>query len=138
MQAVLFYEKIHLAKAHGRAFITGHQGIKREVTEQPVRHYQYISRMGIGGVQYLGKQGLVEFMGCAQIAIWVIEDGICILEKSKILLYQIIELHVFSGLSLQEVADELKINLRTVNRDLLKARALLARTLGEPTPDATL
>jgi RNA polymerase sigma factor (TIGR02999 family) len=58
------------------------------------------------------------------------------LQTLDLRLYQIIELHVFSGLSLQEVADEMKINLRTVNRDLLKARALLARTLGMDTPDA--
>ena len=45
-------------------------------------------------------------------------------------LYQVIELHVFSGLSLQEVADELGVTLRTINRDLLKARALLSRELG--------
>ncbi len=46
-------------------------------------------------------------------------------------LYQVIELHVFSGLTLPEVASELGVNLRTVNRDLLKARTLLARALGQ-------
>ncbi|MFN3630859.1 MAG: ECF-type sigma factor [Casimicrobiaceae bacterium] len=46
-------------------------------------------------------------------------------------LYQVIELHVFSGLTLPEVASELGINLRTVNRDLLKARTLLSRALGQ-------
>ena len=52
------------------------------------------------------------------------------LQKLDLRLYQVIELHVFSGLSLQEVAQELGVTLRTVNRDLLKARALLSRTLG--------
>ena len=52
------------------------------------------------------------------------------LQKLDVRLYQVIELHVFSGLSLQEVAGELGVTLRTVNRDLLKARALLSRTLG--------
>ena len=57
------------------------------------------------------------------------------LQQLDVRLYQVIELHVFSGLSLQEVADELGVTLRTVNRDLLKARALLSRTLGpEPAP----
>lgn len=51
------------------------------------------------------------------------------LQKLDLRLYQVIELHVFSGLSLQEVAQELGVTLRTVNRDLLKARALLSRTL---------
>jgi len=59
------------------------------------------------------------------------------LQQLDVRLYQVIELHVFSGLSLQEVADELGVTLRTVNRDLLKARALLSRTLGaESTPPA--
>jgi len=59
------------------------------------------------------------------------------LQQLDVRLYQVIELHVFSGLSLQEVADELGVTLRTVNRDLLKARALLSRTLGpEATPPA--
>ena len=52
------------------------------------------------------------------------------LQTLDLRLYQVIELHVFSGLSLQEVAQELGVTLRTVNRDLLKARALLSRTLG--------
>ena len=52
------------------------------------------------------------------------------LQKLDVRLYQVIELHVFSGLSLLEVAQELGVTLRTVNRDLLKARALLSRTLG--------
>ena len=57
------------------------------------------------------------------------------LQKLDVRLYQVIELHVFSGLSLQEVADELGVTLRTINRDLLKARALLSRELGtEGTP----
>lgn len=52
------------------------------------------------------------------------------LQKLDVRLYQVIELHVFSGLSLQEVSQELNVTLRTVNRDLLKARALLSRALG--------
>ena len=55
------------------------------------------------------------------------------LQKLDVRLYQVIELHVFSGLSLQEVAQELGVTLRTVNRDLLKARALLSRALGAET-----
>ena len=57
------------------------------------------------------------------------------LQKLDLRLYQVIELHVFSGMSLQEVADELSVTLRTVNRDLLKARALLANALGTPEPE---
>ena len=64
-----------------------------------------------------------------------LDEALDQLQKLDLRLYQVIELHVFSGMSLQEVADELGITLRTVNRDLLKARALLSRTLGAPTAD---
>jgi RNA polymerase sigma factor (TIGR02999 family) len=45
-------------------------------------------------------------------------------------LYQIVEMHVFSGLSCTEVGAELGVTERTVNRDLAKARALLTQALG--------
>ena len=64
-----------------------------------------------------------------------LDEALDHLQKLDLRLYQVIELHVFSGMSLQEVADELGVTLRTVNRDLLKARALLSRTLGVPSPD---
>jgi RNA polymerase sigma factor (TIGR02999 family) len=55
------------------------------------------------------------------------------LEQLKALdlrLYQIIEMHVFSGLTMTEVGAELGITERTVNREILKARTLLSRALG--------
>ena len=45
-------------------------------------------------------------------------------------LYQIVEMHAFSGLSCTEVGIELGVTERTINRDLAKARALLAQALG--------
>ena len=48
-------------------------------------------------------------------------------------LYQIVEMHVFSGLACAEVGAELGITERTVNRDLSKARALLSQALGSAT-----
>ena len=45
-------------------------------------------------------------------------------------LYQIVEMHVFSGLTCTEVGAELGVTERTVNRELAKARALLAQALG--------
>ncbi|TAG78698.1 MAG: sigma-70 family RNA polymerase sigma factor [Burkholderiales bacterium] len=47
-------------------------------------------------------------------------------------LYQIVEMHVFSGLTCAEVASELGLNERTINRELQKARALLAEALDRP------
>jgi RNA polymerase sigma factor (TIGR02999 family) len=55
------------------------------------------------------------------------------LEQLKTLdlrMYQIIEMHVFSGLTMTEVGAELGVTERTVNREILKARALLSRALG--------
>lgn len=47
-------------------------------------------------------------------------------------LYQIVEMHVFSGLTCAEVGHELGVTERTINRELLKARALLAEALDRP------
>jgi RNA polymerase sigma factor (TIGR02999 family) len=46
-------------------------------------------------------------------------------------MYQIVEMHVFSGLTCNEVGSELGVTERTVNRELTKARALLHTALGE-------
>ena len=45
-------------------------------------------------------------------------------------LHQLLEMHVFAGLSLTEVAELRGVAVRTVNRDLLKARTLLKELLG--------
>jgi RNA polymerase sigma factor (TIGR02999 family) len=49
-------------------------------------------------------------------------------------LYQLIEMISFAGLTIAEVATLRGVSSRTVNRDLLKARALLQELLGDP-PD---
>jgi RNA polymerase sigma factor (TIGR02999 family) len=49
-------------------------------------------------------------------------------------LYQIIEMHVFSGLTVDEVGAELGVTERTINRELVKARALLKTALSESKP----
>ncbi len=45
-------------------------------------------------------------------------------------LYQVVEMHVFSGMSCIEIAAEVGVTERTVNRDLAKAHALLAQVMG--------
>ena len=45
-------------------------------------------------------------------------------------LYQMVEMHVFSGMSCIEIAAEVGVTERTVNRDLAKAHALLAQVMG--------
>lgn len=46
-------------------------------------------------------------------------------------LYELIEMVAFAGLSLAEVAEQRGVSTRTVNRSLIKARALLVALLGE-------
>ena len=45
-------------------------------------------------------------------------------------LHQLLEMHVFAGLGLAEVAELRGVTVRTINRDLLKARTLLKELLG--------
>lgn len=47
---------------------------------------------------------------------------------------EIVELHYFGGLSLEETAEAIGISLATVKRDLRLARAWLAAALTEPAP----
>jgi DNA-directed RNA polymerase specialized sigma24 family protein len=44
-------------------------------------------------------------------------------------LYELFEVHVFAGLTIAEVAQLRGVTSRTINRDLLKARALLRELL---------
>ncbi|MFZ2988646.1 ECF-type sigma factor [Ideonella sp.] len=51
-------------------------------------------------------------------------------------LYELVELSAFAGMSLQEIATLRAVSVRTVNRDLLKARLLLADLLDGTPPSA--
>jgi RNA polymerase sigma factor (TIGR02999 family) len=51
-------------------------------------------------------------------------------------LYELIEMIGFAGLSIAEVATLRGLSTRSINRELLKARALLQELLGDP-PDTT-
>lgn len=51
-------------------------------------------------------------------------------------LYELIEMIGFAGLSIAEVAVLRDVSTRSINRELLKARALLQELLGDP-PDTT-
>jgi RNA polymerase sigma factor (TIGR02999 family) len=47
-------------------------------------------------------------------------------------LYELVEMIGFAGLSIAEVAELRGLSTRTINRELLKARALLQELLGDP------
>lgn len=49
-------------------------------------------------------------------------------------LYELLEMQVFAGVTPEEVAELRGVTLRTVQRDLVKARALLALLLGQGAP----
>jgi RNA polymerase sigma factor (TIGR02999 family) len=49
-------------------------------------------------------------------------------------LARVVELRFFTGLTVEETAEVLEVNARTVKRDWRKARALLYRELREPGP----
>lgn len=51
-------------------------------------------------------------------------------------LYELLEMTVFAGLTIAEVADQRGVSTRTIDRDLIKARALLRALLGEDTAAA--
>ncbi len=46
-------------------------------------------------------------------------------------LYELLEMTAFTGLTIAEVAEQRGVSARTVNRDLIKARALLQALLGD-------
>jgi RNA polymerase sigma factor (TIGR02999 family) len=47
-------------------------------------------------------------------------------------LYELLEMVSFAGLTIAEVAQQRGVSSRSINRDLIKARALLRALLGEP------
>lgn len=61
----------------------------------------------------------------------VIEQALARLGALDPRLVRVVELRLFAGLSLQEIATVLGLARRTVDRDWLKARALLAQWLGD-------
>lgn len=52
------------------------------------------------------------------------------MQKIDIALYELIEMHIFAGLTIAEMAAVHGVSSRTINRDLIKARALLQELLG--------
>jgi RNA polymerase sigma factor (TIGR02999 family) len=49
-------------------------------------------------------------------------------------LYELVEMHMFAGVTILEVAELRGVSSRTVNRDIIKARALLSELLGNLDP----
>jgi RNA polymerase sigma factor (sigma-70 family) len=52
------------------------------------------------------------------------------LKSFDVRLYQIVEMHVFSGLTPEEIGTELAVTSRTINREIAKAKTLLSQALG--------
>ena len=53
------------------------------------------------------------------------------MREIDVALYELIEMQAFAGLTIAELAELRGVATRTINRDLIKARALLQELLGD-------
>ncbi len=68
------------------------------------------------------------------IDVLALDDALKRLEMVDPGMYQTAELHFFCGMTIEETALERGVSTRTINREILKARALLAEWLDVPLP----
>ena len=73
---------------------------------------------------------LAGFEQQAELAL-AVDDVLERLAQSKPRLAQVVECRFFAGMSEEETAEALEVSLRTVQRDWMRARAWLARELGD-------
>ncbi len=84
-----------------------------------------------------GDQVMVTLSGAAHIAapdgspadLLAVDRALQRMREIDAWLHQLLEMHVFAGLSIAEVAALRGVTTRTINRDLLKARTLLRELL---------
>lgn len=79
-----------------------------------------------------------EDSACAQTTVDLadLDHTLAQMREIDLELYELIEMNAFAGMSLDEIAQLRGVSTRTINRDLSKARALLAELM--PTNDATV
>ncbi|MBS0558141.1 MAG: sigma-70 family RNA polymerase sigma factor [Proteobacteria bacterium] len=58
-----------------------------------------------------------------------LDDALARMRELDVGLYELIEMNAFAGMGLDEIAQLRQVSTRTINRDLLKARALLAELM---------
>lgn len=58
-----------------------------------------------------------------------LDDALARMREIDAALYELIEMNAFAGMALEEIAQLREVSTRTINRDLLKARALLAELM---------
>lgn len=63
---------------------------------------------------------------------FALDQALLHLQQLDTALYELVEMHAFAGVSLAEVATLHGVSRRTLERDMLKARALLAELLDAP------
>jgi RNA polymerase sigma factor (TIGR02999 family) len=73
-----------------------------------------------------GEEGA---LGAAGVDLAELDAALARMRAIDSALYELIEMNAFAGMSLVEIAQLREVSTRTINRDLLKARALLAEML---------
>lgn len=69
--------------------------------------------------------------------ILAIDQAVTALGRVQERLARLVECRYFAGLTEEETAEALGVSVRTVQRDWIRARAWLLKTLGDSSPDAT-
>jgi RNA polymerase sigma factor (TIGR02999 family) len=72
--------------------------------------------------------------GASAIDLIAVDDALRKMARLDPTLYQLLEMHGFAGLGVDELAALRGVSTRTIQRDLIKARALLQALLGEGLP----
>lgn len=103
--------------------------VLRSVVIDHLRHEGRDKRGGDQIMVTLSAAADVEAPGAAAVDLIALDRALQQMREIDPLLHQLLEMHVFAGLGLAEVALLRGVALRTINRDLLKARALLRELL---------
>ena len=97
-----------------------------------IDHVRSEGRDKRGGDQVMVTLSAAEDVAAPQgseVDLRAIDDALLRMKELDPALHQLMEMHAFAGLSIAEVAQIRGVASRTINRDLLKARALLKQLL---------
>jgi RNA polymerase sigma factor (TIGR02999 family) len=97
-----------------------------------IDHLRSLGRDKRGGGQImvtLSEAVSVEAVQSSAVDLIALDRALAEMRSIDPQLYELFEVHVFAGLTIAEVAQLRGVTSRTINRDLLKARALLRELL---------
>jgi RNA polymerase sigma factor (TIGR02999 family) len=102
-----------------------------------IDHLRGEQRQKRGGEQMMVTLSAAEQVadrGASAVDLIAVDDALRKMATLDPLLYQLLEMHGFAGLDVNELAALRGVSTRTIHRDLIKARALLQALLGEGLP----